>query len=227
MNDFSVCMKDAQEHGVLIGISLPLSPDPVPEWALARLFPEEQAFARGLRGYTQVQWVGGRLAAQKAVRGLGQDPSPILSDQRGAPMVAPDSGLSLSIAHKQDMAVALVARLQHGALGVDLEDLEPARMRVAERVLTPTELEAVSQLPVERQWISVVVRFSLKEAIYKALAPRLQRYIDFSEAEVEPVPDGTARVRLALVEGLPPTHLGARYTWLPGRVLSTVRARWT
>lgn len=227
MNDFSVCLKDAREHGVLIGISLPPTPEPVPEGVLARLFPEEREHARSLRGFTQVQWVGGRLAAQRAVRSLGQEPGPILSGPRGAPLVPPEHGVALSIAHKHDMAVALVARVQHGALGVDLEDLAPSRMRVADRVLTPAELETVGQLPKERQWTAVVVRFSLKEAIYKALAPRLGRYIDFSEAEVDPDPDGTAQVRLFLVDGEPPAVLAARYTWLPGRVLSTVRARWT
>ncbi|MCK6507398.1 4'-phosphopantetheinyl transferase superfamily protein [Myxococcota bacterium] len=223
---FDVCLRDAQPHGVLVGVALPVDPEPVPELVLARLLPAEQEHARALRGFKQVQWVGGRLAAQRAVRMLGLEPQALMSDGHGAPAVAPHQGLSLSIAHKRDMAVALVARARNGAVGVDLEDLSPPRMRVAERVLTPDELAVVQALPEERQWTAVVVRFSLKEAVYKALAPTLRRYIDFQEAEVLPMPDGCARVHLRLARGEPAPRVEARYSWLPGRVLSTVRARW-
>ena len=224
---YDVCLRDAQQHGVLIGIALPDSPEPVPEAVLARLHPSEAEHARSLRGFKQVQWVGGRLAAHKAVRMLGQEPSPVLSDEHGAPVPGANTGVAISIAHKRDMAVALVARARNGALGVDLEDLDPPRMRVAERVLTPGELESVMALPEERQWTAVVVRFSVKEAVYKALAPTLRRYIDFSEAVVRPLPDGTAQVELRLARGEAPPRLDARYSWLTGRVLSTVRARWS
>ena len=223
---FDVCLRDAQQHGVVIGVALPSGPEPVPEGVLARLLPAEVEHARTLRGFKQVQWVGGRLAAQRAIRMLGLEPQAVLSDGHGAPAVALQLGLSLSIAHKRDMAVALVARARNGALGVDIEDLDPPRMRVAERVLTPDERAVVQALPDERQWTAVVVRFSLKEAIYKALAPTLRRYIDFQEAEVLPMPDGSARVHMRLARGETAPRLDARYSWLPGRVLSTVRARW-
>ena len=38
----------------------------------------------------------------------------------------------------------------------------------------------------------VLLRFSLKEAIYKAAHPILQQYVGFQEAEVTPHSDGTA-----------------------------------
>jgi enterobactin synthetase component D len=41
-----------------------------------------------------------------------------------------------------------------------------------------------------------LLRFSLKEALYKALHPFVCRYIGFLEAEVQPVADGTAKVAL-------------------------------
>lgn len=39
-----------------------------------------------------------------------------------------------------------------------------------------------------------MLRFSLKEAIYKASHPLLKQYVGFQEAEVTPYSDGTATV---------------------------------
>ncbi|NOY28284.1 MAG: 4'-phosphopantetheinyl transferase superfamily protein [Oligoflexia bacterium] len=224
---FDVCVRDARHHGVVVGVTLPDSPDPVPDRVLTRLLPAERDHALTLRGYRQTQWVGGRLAAHRAFRILGCDPVALLTDAHGAPQAQTETPLAVSLAHKNTLAVALVARAEHGDIGVDLEDQAPARMRVAERVLTPSELSDVAALAQDRQWTAVVLRFSLKEAIYKALAPRLQRYIDFSEATVDPHPDGTVTVALNLAKGENPPDIEARFTWLPGRVLSTVRARWS
>jgi 4'-phosphopantetheinyl transferase EntD len=94
-------------------------------------------------------------------------------------------------------------------------------------VLTPTEQEMVNRLPEERRWIAILLRFSIKEAIYKALAPRLERYIDFDEAEVLPRLDGTAAVNLRLREGPTPEEIEARYLWLDEHVLCTTRVRWS
>ena len=124
------------------------------------------------------------------------------------------------------MAVALVARHEHGTLGVDLEDLAPAREGIERRVLRPEEQAEVEALPHGRRWISTLIRFSIKESIYKALAPQLRRYIDFKEAAVFPGIDGKARVTLHLDTGPHPQRLEARYVWLHRSVLSTVRAKW-
>ena len=169
--------------------------------------------------------MGGRLAAQAALRGLGRSPSPVLSGPRGAP--TGPKGLNVSISHKNNLAVALVARSELGSIGIDLEHLEPARHGVAERVLRPEELEAVRALPQERQWVATVLRFTIKEAIYKALAPRLVRYIGFDEASVAPGVNGDAEIRLFLKSGDGPAHIEARYIWLSTAVLATVRATWS
>jgi len=221
---FSVIYKDAVHHGVVIGVSLPQEREPIPDAILQQLHPEERAYAQDLQGHRQRHWVGGRLAAQIAFTILGAGSPPVLTDPWGAPTCR--SGLNISITHKRHMAVALVAREEHGCIGVDLEDLSPARPRVAERVLRPEALEAIQQLPEERRWTGILLRFSIKEAIYKALAPKLRRYIDFSEASVSPRIDGTADVQLHLREPLQPRTIEARYLWLRRSVLSTVRVCW-
>lgn len=44
----------------------------------------------------------------------------------------------------------------------------------------------------------ILLRFSFKESVYKAIFPFVRRYVSFQEAEVQPLADGTARIRLLL-----------------------------
>ena len=118
--------------------------------------------------------------------------------------------------------MALVARGRVG-VGVDLEDTDRTRPGVAERVLTPNELAAVRQLVPSRQWVDTVVRFSVKESVYKAIHPTLQRYVGFGEVEVWPGTDGADRVD-PLVPDVATFRFEARHVWIGERVLSTVRA---
>ena len=227
MKPFSVLLREGHPFGVVAGVALPYERPamPIPEEVLARLHPDEHAEAAALKGYRQLWYVGGRLAAASAMRAIGRRPEPVLSGARGEPLCA--AGPAVSISHKDRLAVALVARPETGSLGIDLEDLGPPRMSIAPTVLTPAELEEVYALPEERQWTSVLLRFSMKESIYKALAPRLQRYVGFEEANVHPNPSGATTVRLALARGEPPPEIEARFTWLNDYVLTMVRARWT
>ena len=112
-----------------------------------------------------------------------------------------------------------------GHLGVDLEDTGRNRMEIASKVLPEAELTEVRKLPPDCQWTDTVVRISIKEPIYKALAPTLKRYIAFKEAEVRPTLNGTAEITLRLDGELAPHSLEARYAWLEESVLATVRAR--
>lgn len=229
MKPYVVALREGHAFGVLAAVTLPPAPaapppEPVPPDVLARLHPEELARAETLQGYRQVDFVGGRLAASAAIRMLGLRPAPVLSEPDGAPRCP--RGVALSITHKRTLAVALAARADQGSIGVDLEDLLPDRRQIAPQILTAAERDEVSAMPPERQWNAIVLRFSLKEAVYKALAPRLGRYIGFQEASVSLEASGTAHVSLHLANGEPEPSLEARYLWLPGRVLTMVRARW-
>jgi len=210
-------------HGVLSAVHIPDAPDPVPDDVLARLHPDEAAHARTLRKYRQVQFVGGRLALRQALEQMGAPTAAALSDDRGAPVLP--KGFVGSISHKRDLAVAMVARAAHGSVGVDLEDYAPARNGIADRILVPEEIEVIGTLPEDRRWIALVLRFSIKEAIYKALDPFVRRYVDFHEAIVHPDLHGHADVRLVLVNGEGPFEVEARYEWLHGRIVTSVRIR--
>jgi len=220
---YTVAFHHATPHGVLSAIHLPDAPEPVPESVVARLHVEEAEFARTLRGYRQVQFVGGRLAIRSALQQLGLASTPILPNERGAPVLP--KGLSGSITHKRDLALAMVARDALGTLGVDLEDYAPPRPSIAERVLVAEEIEALQRLAEERRWIALLLRFSIKEAVYKALDPYVHRYVGFHEVMVRPDLHGWAEVTLRLEKGEGPFEAEARYEWLFGRIVTSVRIR--
>ena len=220
--EFQPAFRGALPLGILSGIHLPPTRDPVPEKVMARLHPKEQALAQSYSGFKQVQWVGGRLALRLAMEELGPVGDAVLVGERGEPLLPP--GISASVSHKKDLAVALACRQINGTLGIDLETPGRPRDGIGNRVLTPGEQAEVEALPESRQWIGVLLRFSLKEALYKALHPHLHRHVAFEEAEVLPLLDGTARITLSLVDEVP-FLIAARYHWIEGRLLSTVRVQ--
>lgn len=142
--------------------------------ALARLAPAEQARAAELGPVRRREFIAGRTALHLA---LGSD-APILSDDRGAPIVP--AGWVGSVSHKRALAAALVAPVGAGRIGVDLELAVPPRGDIGPRVLTARELAALTG-----GGRGVTLRFAIKEAIYKAIDPYVRRYVGFTEVELE------------------------------------------
>jgi phosphopantetheine--protein transferase-like protein len=119
----------------------------------------------------------------------------------------------------------MVARAELGTLGVDIEEYTPIRKNIASAVLTESELTTLSELVGQRRWIATLMRFSIKESIYKAIDPYVHRYVGFHEAQVTPDLHGHATVSLHLARGEGPFIVDARYAWLRGRLLTSVRIR--
>lgn len=217
---------------------MPTERAPVPDEVLARL-PEAERFAAGAHlGFRQQEWVGARLAWHAAARALGLGVYPLLSGADREPL--PPRGVAVSLTHKRDLALALVGHAEDGALGLDLEGDGRERLRIESRVLCAAESAHLATVPAERRWLEVMVRFAVKEAIYKAVHARLQRYVAFDEAQVdvelEQVRLSDVLADLSQVEVL--TVPRARLSSVPtpqlqcvaehagGRVLAAVRARW-
>ena len=213
----------ATAHGVLSAIALPEDPAPVPATVLERLDPAEQELAVTMRGYRQVQFVGGRIALRLASAQLGIPLPASLPDDRGTPRLPPK--LAGSVSHKQDIAVGMVARHGGATLGVDIENYRPERMSVLPKVLRPEELAAIEALPEQDRWLAALLRFSIKESIYKAIDPYVRRYVGFQEALVVPDLEGRAMVTMFLERDEGPFAIDARYLWLEGRLLTSVRIR--
>ncbi len=224
MNAFSTAFTRGLPHGVIAAVHLPDPTDDIPNAVIHRLHPEERTVAASLDGHRRVQWIGGRLAARTAARSLGKELGPVLTSARGEP-TSPKS-LTLSISHKNSLAVAIVGKKSHGAVGMDFEVLGRDRRHIAEKVLCPIELEQVHTLPDKHQWGAILVRFALKEAIYKSLAPRLQRYIAFNEAIIRDFENGHANLELQLKTNDGPANIEGLYEWMPEGLVATVRSRW-
>ena len=223
MKSFHVAHDHACSHGIVCAVHIPDSPEPVPERILATLPEAEAVHAASLRGYRQGQFVGGRIALRQALGHLGVRPGPLLTLERGGPALPAD--VVGSVSHKRNLAIAMVARDEGWTLGCDLEDYEPMRLRIAKQVLRPEELTAIADVPERDQWIALVLRFSIKESIYKALDPYVNRYVAFKEASVAPDLEGRAEVALHLEHGEGPFEVEACYHWLWGRIVTSVRIR--
>ena len=184
--------------GTCVGVSLPADgPFELPDG----LHPAEVAFGRALPEARRAGWVGGRVALRAALAAVGVEaPEAMLSSPRGAPLLP--SGAVGSVSHKRTVAVALCARAAspRATIGIDVEDLRPLRTDIASRVLTSDEL-AILPADGPARDAAVLLAFSAKEAIYKALDPWVHRFVGFQEASVARAADGTLAARLALAGG--------------------------
>jgi enterobactin synthetase component D len=222
---FSHTFHHAAPHGVLTAITIPDTHAPVPDSILAQLHPLERDFALTLNGYRQGQFVGGRLALRGACEQLHLKAPAILADDRGAPALP--KGFTGSVSHKRKIAVGMVACSLEGSLGVDIEDYGPPRPAIAPAVLSPKEMETIDDLEGESRWMAILQRFSIKEAIYKALDPYVRRYVGFHEVALQLDTNGNAHVELLLKHQEGPFQVSAKYAWIHGRLLSSARIKVT
>ena len=145
-------------------------------------FPQERRLAARFTGPRRAQFLAGRQAARMLTGEVW------LADERGLPL--PPPGWTGSIAHTATLAVAAAEPAEGHTLGIDLEEISPARPDIADIVLRKDEQA--------RDWLELLRIFCLKEAIYKALYPRLGRFVDFKEVAVRTAPDGTVTIDLFL-----------------------------
>lgn len=174
------------------------------------LHTREAEFARALPMARRPTFVAGREALRAALGALDTSAYQhgdiaILRTPRGAPALPPH--VTGSVSHKRTLAMAAVApraaSLQH--IGIDLEhrpqERDLAARSVARKILTAREYDYVQQwgedtLAGREQ---VLVHFALKEAVYKAIDPFVERYVRFTEVELD-LTDGRALVTLHLPE---------------------------
>ena len=147
------------------------------------------------------KFVGGRVALRRALKAISRGDSPsILKDAHGAPVLPGD--VTGSISHKDDLAVGVAIADSSGGIGVDIERCHnKAAFTLLRRIITPREQANLGSLPGISVEEEVLLRFSFKEAVYKAMHPFLERSVDFSEVEIEPLTDGTAKINFLLKTG--------------------------
>jgi len=219
-------------HGRCVGVRVPGANERMTQ---PLIHDEELELLASIAPARKATWFAGRVALHAALMDLGVASVPILATQRGAPELP--EGAAGSISHKRTLAVALAARKQHGlSLGVDIEPIpvlppsptEPGwdnRPDISSRVMTPEELAALAAVPDHLRRREVVLHFSIKEALYKAINPIIGRYVSFQEATVLPACDGSVAVTLALTKQEGPFSVEARWSEIDGHLLTTAAVR--
>lgn len=158
------------------------------------LFPQEELAIQRAVPRRVSEFIGGRVAARQAMRKLGIQPGPIPMGPDRAPIWP--MGTVGSISHAGDLCLATVARTQdYQMIGVDLEPDTPLAADLVDEVSTADEL---SERPDAPPTVAAKRIFSAKEAVYKAIYPRLRKVVGFgavtirytSEGEGEAVPSG-------------------------------------
>ena len=132
----------------------------------------------------QVDFLAGRLLAHAALETFERPAKDIPIGPDCAPVWP--LGVNGSISHGKGACMALVARNDH-LCGIDCEGI--ARGNALDAVMTlclsASERGWVARQTHQTKDVVASLVFSAKESIYKALAPRVQRFFGFECAEVQ------------------------------------------
>lgn len=170
------------------------------------LHRDEFDVAQQMAMHRRQSFTAGRRALRAAMHTFAPDVAggPLLSTPRGAPRLP--HGVSGSISHKRSRAIAVAAPADTGTIGIDLEERPNEshlhRPSIARRILTRREFASIADLSPLEQREATLTYFALKEAVYKTIDPYVNRYVRFSEVEIDLQPDGLAVVHLLLPEQL-------------------------
>lgn len=161
------------------------------------LIPQPASIQRSV-AKRQTEFLAGRLCAMQAIWQLdGRQLAPDIGEDR-AP-IWPDD-ICGSITHSTGWAAAIVAhKAQWRGLGLDTENMlsHERATRLAGEILTPEEMAQMAAGPVDHVALRVTLTFSIKEALFKALYPIVQKRFYFEHAQLLDWSDnGHARLRL-------------------------------
>ncbi|MEZ5714965.1 MAG: 4'-phosphopantetheinyl transferase superfamily protein [Paracoccaceae bacterium] len=201
-------LHDALARVLPDGVALACTDPGAPEEEGALFAIEAAAVARAVPA-RRAEFAAGRLAAHRALAGLGRLPEPVAMGPDRAP-VWPD-GVAGSISHCEGACVALAAEAaRFPSLAVDLEpdadlpeDLWPLICREDERAW-------LESLPEAERGRAARLIFSAKECAFKLQYPLTRRMLDFSAVAVAIEP-GRGRFRVRF-----PDDLGAALPQLAG-----------
>lgn len=189
------------------------------------LHADEVTRLGALQPERKLTFAGGRVAVRRAMElldadggvGGGSELRPVLSSPIGAPLLP--GGWLGSITHTGGLAVAAVAEppLNAGgpfAVGIDVEhESRPTSPRLASRILSVSERATLGAQPGLGAPADALLRFSVKEALYKALHPLVCARIPWLSVSVQPRADGSCAVGVSELEAATGTRLRAHASW--------------
>lgn len=239
---FSTLFSEALPHGRCVLVQLPqkevveqrvhLEQQQLPGDVRLELHTREVAHMSNYGPVRQVFFAGGRLALRRALQSMeAPGLEPMLPGRHGAPEI-PGSFVG-SISHTHGLAAALVSRLPSGddaprAVGIDVElAARPTSLRLARKILAAEERQQLGrELGVSEQE-DLTLRFSLKEALYKAIHPLVEQSISWQSVLVSPRRDGSVELQLDELERRTGVRMAVEARWVrqDGFYVTTAAAR--
>ena len=120
-----------------------------------------------------------RIVARRLLAQLGHARAPLPRGASGAPIWP--AGIAGSLAHDERIAVAAVGRrIDVGSVGIDSEPAVLLPPDMLELIATPQELHKIVDDPLRGKLL-----FAAKEAVYKAVYPLDQVFLEFHDIEVD------------------------------------------
>jgi enterobactin synthetase component D len=160
------------------------------------LDPVERAAIENAVTKRQQEFIAGRICARQALERMGIATGPLRRLPDGS--IAWPDGVIGAVSHSEIWCgAALVRRTAAAGIGLDIETVARVKENLWRRILTLEErvwLEGHTAAET-RQWVALI--FSAKEALYKCIAPLLERRVGFMDAVIIPDPlHGCFAVRL-------------------------------
>ena len=242
-NAFPTAFELPVEDGLCLALSLPSGEGVA--LPLEELHDLERSRLDHMKPARQISFAGGRVAIRRALTTLcdeGIVGCPVLPDEVGAPVLP--EGVLGSISHTRGLVAAVVCVPPEGlaylsgsgngpapaqcAVGVDVEGVGRALSpRAALRCLHEDERLTLDAAPSGlASGEELLLRVSVKEALYKAIHPLVRQTIRWHSVQVLPAADGSCAVRAADLEEQVGTSLQVEASWRvrDGFFVTTARA---
>lgn len=149
-----------------------------------QLMPEELDCVRNAVQSRRAQFATGRMCARRALELLRVPAVPLVMAAGGAPRWP--GGVVGSITHTSTYcAVVVKPSPPWRSVGLDAEDLRQLDSGVVELITTRAERQWLETLSTSTRNDHALLLFSAKEAYFKLQYPMTNRFLDFSEVEIE------------------------------------------
>jgi phosphopantetheine--protein transferase-like protein len=155
----------------------------------ASVWPEEREAVQRAVAKRQNEYFATRHLARLALAELAVPASPLLNHEDRSPRWP--AGVLGSLTHTDVWCGVAVAKSEQTlrSVGIDMERLGSVSPDVAARIFSEWELSHANES-------DLAIRFSAKEAFYKAIYQFVRRYVGFREVEIELVTDRAFNIRV-------------------------------
>lgn len=155
----------------------------------------------------QAEHLAGRIAASYAIKQLTGCIEILKMGAQNEPIWP--SGISGSISHDSNLALSIALNNADALIGIDIETVlsESDAKHIWREVITIDEQKQFGGLPFA---LGVILAFSAKESLYKALHRHVNHFFDFFSAEIIQINQNTLTLKLTKTLAIFP--MGAIFT---------------